>query len=164
MNIHRIALALAIFTTMISSSYATEWKALTHSSSSKVLIDLDSYSEADGTSSIWTKNIFSSARELPGSRGGGRYVEQLSLLQFRCDAATFRLAISAFYDEKGKVVAKVTGDEKFEYIIPDSTSSEIGTVVCQVQRIVRDRGQSKPSPTNPMLKWEAQGAPLSPTR
>ena len=144
MNIHRIALALAIFTTLISSSYATEWKALTHTSSSKVLIDLDSYSEADGIPSIWTKSIFPSARELPGSRGRGRYVEQLSLLQFRCDASTFRLAISAFYDAKGKVLATVTGDEKFEYIIPDSTSSEIGTVVCQVQRSVRDRGQSMP--------------------
>jgi hypothetical protein len=137
MNTYRIALALALLTTLVSWSHATEWKALTHTSSSKVLIDLDSYSETDGIPSIWTKSIFPSAREIPGSRSRDRYVEQLSLLQFRCDEAMFRLDMSALYDAKGQVVAIVHGDEKFEHIVPDSTSSKIGEVVCQVQRSVR---------------------------
>jgi hypothetical protein len=133
-------LAVAVMTILmvgVNSVHAADWESISKAEGSELWVDTDSYADDDVYSSIWTKTLYKPALALPGAAAGVKYVEKRARFEFDCVKHAFRLREFMYYGAKGELLSKGKGEDAFVPVAPQSAGYKVGTLTCQVRRMVR---------------------------
>lgn len=121
----------------IPPAHAADWESISKAEGSELWVDTDSYADDDVYSSIWTKTLYKPALALPGAAAGVKYVEKRARFEFDCVKHAFRLREFMYYGAKGELLSKGKGEDAFVPVAPQSAGYKVGTLTCQVRRMVR---------------------------
>jgi len=132
-----LALVIAAVVWGCGIAQAADWESISKAEGSELWVDTDSYADDDVYSSMWTKTLYKPAQQLPGAAAGTKYAEKRARFEFDCVKHAFRLREFMYYGAKGELLNKGKGEDAFVPVAPQSAGYKVGTLTCQVRRMVR---------------------------
>lgn len=117
-------------------SFAADWTTIKKTKDYVLLVDMDSYNEAEGLPFITAKYTFYEPQKLVTGNTKIAFIEEHATSQFNCKNQMYKTLESHYFKSKGVLVTSLKGDDSFKPIRKNSDKETIASLVCQVHQML----------------------------